>query len=572
MTVQADIDPLIASGACVAGKPCYELGPTEPTTGWLESKHSRAGIDGGSSLHGFTLQACGACHTTGWDTNLPASNKGFSALLGSYTNDFLFEGSDATIWEADLAAKNPVAAAVNNVQCGSCHGPTPSGTNHTASMSSKVCGTCHNGYDPQYEQWATSKHANLAGAIAEGPAHGRDQTHCGRCHFAQGYKLYAPAIASGNPDKLGNAAPAGAPSTALVTPILCGDGKPGTLPDPVKDTCLATQTTGLLTAQNIDAITCQTCHDPHSLEVRIKDSDTANGMLLAGGFKIYNAGSGALCASCHNSRNGIVGATVPNLNSGTPSVGGTPMQHNDATPLTSNSTNNFGGLGAPHEAAQADIYFAGNGYLLCNGGTASGACPMPAKPNFHADAHWFKDTCAECHVKRLSTATAGKPSNHTFTVDAGTCATCHGTSTMLADRQTIVTTKLAQYKTSLATVLNNAGITSVKCNGVVVDVTGQTITAVNVVSVNRVAGFDLTFGGAAGAQTQCTVDDVKAGATPVLYTAGTDKVYGKVAKSMYDYFLINNDGSGGVHNIPFVDAMLSVMSDATKLDSSGLPK
>jgi hypothetical protein len=28
--------------------PCYELGPTEPTTGWMESKHARAGIENGS--------------------------------------------------------------------------------------------------------------------------------------------------------------------------------------------------------------------------------------------------------------------------------------------------------------------------------------------------------------------------------------------------------------------------------------------------------------------------------------------------------------------------------------------
>ena len=63
-----------------------------------------------------------------------------------------------------------------------------------------------------------------------------------------------------------------------------------------------------------------------------------------------------------------------------------------------------------------------------------------------------------------------------------------------------------------------------------------------------------------------------AGTTSVLWSAGTgtDKVYGKVAKSMYDYALIKNDNSGGVHNIPFVDAMLDAM--VNHLDSPGLPK
>jgi hypothetical protein len=566
--------------------PCYELGPTEPTTGWLESKHGRAIIDGASNTH-FSLQACGGCHTTGFDNNLPATNVGFSAVLGSYANDFLFEGSDATLFLADLAAKDAAAAALVNVQCTSCHGPTPNNPNHTASMSSKICGTCHNGHDPQYEQWATSKHANLADAISEGPAHGRDQTHCGRCHFGQGYFLYATAIVSGNPDRLGNAAPVGAPTTALVTPLLCSDYAPTAPKAPATwsaDACPTTQNTGLVTAQNIDAITCQTCHDPHSLEVRIKDADTANGMLLAGGFKIYNAGSGALCASCHNSRNGIVGATAPNWNSTpvTTSVGGTPTQHNDATPLTSNTTNNFGMTG-PHRAAQADVYFAGNGYLLCNGGTASGTCPMPTMANPHQNPSYFADTCAECHVKRLSTATKGTPSNHTFTVDEGTCAGCHGTgTTFIASRKIVVNRMLGEYGTSLTNVLKGAGITLVngQLNGavdtstppkaVLADYTvASTITKV-AVSGDRPLTLDITFSNG-DVVASCSIDKIMSGATPVLYsTPGSDKVYGKVAKSMYDFALINNDGSYGVHNIPFVDAMLNAM--VNNLDSPGLPK
>ncbi len=619
----------VAPGAQTAAG-VFELGPTEPVTGWKESKHARAGIDGGSSTH-FTLQACGACHTTGWDTNLPATNVGFSAVLGSYTNDFLFEGSDAKIWEADLAAKNPAAALLNNVQCGSCHGPTPNSPNHTASLSSKVCGTCHNGYDPQYEQWATSKHANLAVAIGEGPSHGRDQTHCGRCHFGQGFFLYAQAIKSGNPDKLGNAPPVGAPATARTSPLLCGDGKAAA----TTDSCLTTQTTGLVTAQNVEAITCQTCHDPHSLEVRVKGSDTANGMLLAGGFTISNAGSGALCAACHNSRNGIVGAIAPNLNTSVVSVGGTPMQHNDATPLTSA---NFG-TGGPHSAAQADVYFAGNGYLLGQ--------PMPTRPNIHADRTWFPDTCAECHVKRLSTATKGKPSNHTFTPDDGTCAGCHGTITWIEDRKTLVTTKLAAFNASLTTVLKSAGITkmtgdktaaigalskaattstvtatlanhglttgnSVKftfdktdaafksgtyavtvvdantftfddtlvsaggaSNTVTTavnfayDVTGLVITAV---AANG-SSLDFTFASGSTSITKAALDSIVNGTTPILYTLGADgttKTYGNVVKALYDAQLITNDRSAGIHNLLFVDAMLDAM--VNHLDLGGAVK
>lgn len=557
----------------VNGQNSFELGPTEPVIGYKESKHARAGIDGGSNTH-FSIQACGGCHTVGYERNLPG-NKGFSDVLGSYTNDFLFEGGDPTIWEADLAQKNPAAALLNNVQCGNCHGPTPKNPNHTASMSSRICGTCHNGHDPQFEQWSTSKHANLSDAVTYALGHGgRDQTYCARCHLGQGYFMYVKALVSGNPDKLGNAAPAGAPSTALVTPLLCSDAVTST-----NNACPTTQTTGLLTAQNVDAITCQTCHDPHSLEVRIKDADTANGMLVAGGFKVTNAGAGAICASCHNTRNGIVGAVSPNLNTGVVSTGGTPMQHNDATPLTSNTSNNFGMTG-PHTAAQADVYFAGNGYLLCNSGTASGACPMPTTPNPHANATYFADTCAECHVKRLSAATAGTPSNHTFAVDEGTCQNCHGAGvTYIASRQVIVNRMMGEYLVSLANVLRGAGVAVV--NGKLgTATTAADYTVTSAISSVAVSGgymgitLDFTFSNG-DVVTGCSVNNIFADAAktiPVLWSAGTgtDKVYGKVAKSMYDYQLITNDGSFGAHNIPFVDAMLNAM--VNNLDSPGLPK
>ena len=94
------------------------------------------------------------------------------------------------------------------------------------------------------------------------------------------------------------------------------------------------------------------------------------------------------------------------------------------------------------------------------------------------------------------------------------------------------------------------------------------------VSGGRPITLDITFANG-DVVTGCSVDKIFADAaktTPVLWSAGTgtDRVYGKVAKSMYDYQLITNDGSFGAHNIPFVDAMLKAM--VNNLDSPGLPK
>ena len=69
----------------------------------------------------------------------------------------------------------------------------------------------------------------------------------------------------------------------------------------------------------------------------------------------------------------------------------------------------------------------------------------------------------------------------------------------------------------------------------------------------------------------CSADDVYSGTTPTLYTlSGNVRTYGKVVKSIYDYLLIHNDRSNGVHYPAFVDAMQDAM--VNHLDSVGLPK
>jgi hypothetical protein len=312
-------------------------------------------------------------------------------------------------------------------------------------------------------------------------------------------------------------------------------------------------------------------------------------------------------------------------------ISGVPTQHKDSVPLTSA---NFG-MTAPHAAAQADVYYAGNGYLL---GTTA-----PAEPNYHQDPNWFPDTCAECHVKRFTAATQGKTvANHTFKVDANTCVSCHGAGVELSYREAYVNDRLLVYKLVLAQVLKGAGITAVGqlktvavggltkpdgssivtatlaghgyVNGTfaavsvnsadsgfrsgtylisVVDAstftfndtranaTGATIATNNTSTVN--GSFDVTGLGALTAAevtgerpltlkltfgptvlTASNVDFMLSGTTPTLYSgslSGGTRTYGKVAKSMYNWGLITLDASYGVHNIPWVDAMLAAMID-----------
>jgi Carboxypeptidase regulatory-like domain/Divergent InlB B-repeat domain len=572
----------VAPGLCDANGANCELGPTKPAIDWKKSKHAGILIDGGSGTH-YT-SSCLPCHTLGYD---PAMNNGgwddiAAAQVPPYTlPDFPFEGTDSQIYFKNVPTAVQV---VSNVQCENCHGPAQAGPDHTASLNSRTCAFCHDGgHHGLYSQWKQSGHANLAVAQSEGPSHGRDQTHCGRCHFAQGFMTYVDAIKSGNPDKLGNPPPSGAPAGALTTGILCSPAA-----TKAADTCPNGQQAGLITNENVEAISCQTCHDSHSLELRISGDDSKTGLLLAGGFKVTNGGSGTICSVCHNSRNGVVGALSPNPNnSGAPYAGiaGAATQHNDATPLTSDSkTIPAGtapaavfGMTGPHTAAQADVYYGGNGYLLGQ--------PMPTRPNIHADPTWFPDTCADCHVKRFTkaTAAAGTVVNHTFGVDDNTCASCHGTNTWIEDRNTLVTAKLAAYQVSLATVLKGASITLVngQLNGavdasvppkpVLADYTlGANTVKTVAVSGDRPLTLDITFSNG-DVVAGCSIDKIMSGATPTLYTvSGTVNTYGKVAKSMYNFALIKNDNSFGIHNLMFVDAMFDAM--VNHLDSTGLPK
>jgi hypothetical protein len=573
----------------------------EVVTEWQGSKHNHIVIDGMGGTH--YSSTCLPCHTVGF--NLGVANGGWDDVAAAQTPAyklpaFTFEGATADLQFATM----PTAVQnMSNIQCQNCHGPaqiagTATASAHSASSNASVCGSCHDGGTHGiYSQWKTSGHARLDGAQNEGPLHGADQTHCARCHYAQGNTSYRAQLAAlGNPDKFDTvsgpviAVPAGLVKPAntstragnvnvvitLTTPVavnqtrwyltysasdvgpmtngnkaatVSANGLTVTIQEPAAGSSPAYTTVGSatmqattfpapvnITADNVETVGCQTCHNPHSLEMNVPEDQA---LPLAGGFTIPAGGSGATCAMCHNSRNGM--------------IKGVPTRHIDTVALTSA---NFG-MTAPHSAAQADVYYAGNGYLL---GT-----PAPARSNPHQNPVFFKDTCAECHVKRFSAAAGGTVANHTFGVDKETCVGCHGVGTELISRETKVEDRLTVYKMVLAKVLNKAGITTVngKLNGATTaaDYTvasGVTISSVNV-SGDRPLTLDLKFSNGA-AVTGIALDKVMSSGTPTLVTvSGSVTTYYKVAKSVYNYALIENDKSFGVHNIPWVDAMLDAM-------------
>jgi hypothetical protein len=180
-----------------------------------------------------------------------------------------------------------------------------------------------------------------------------------------------------------------------------------------------------LRTDNVQPQTCATCHPVHNPgkqsglvgNIVILRGDYQSGgafdgttPLLPAGFQANGVGKGALCITCHNSRNGGSGATA--------------TLHEDGDP-------NFGALTAysgPHEASQGDVLMGRNAYYF--------ASPVAGEdlnlPGFvkvpqlgQRSRHSFlADSCVTCHLEKAPTdptlgyppGSAGAGTNHTFAI------------------------------------------------------------------------------------------------------------------------------------------------------------
>jgi hypothetical protein len=337
-------------------------------TPWQMSGHAEIFVQNIDNPNGHWSAGCASCHTVGYDT--AADNGGFDEVMAA-------EG-----WEvphghvgnfAHMLEDYPGTARMANIQCENCHGPQNSDA-HTVgaarqNISSDLCGSCH-GEPPRhgrYQQWVGSGHGNLELTLEEATIEARGGTagHCGRCHSAQGF------IAWTKQDDLTQRIQ-GADGNATVEEL----------------TALG------MTEESVWSVTCVTCHDPHYVGKSSGEPNTASlrvegeTSLLPAGFKAVAVGRGALCMTCHNTRNGA---------------------HNDTVGGPS-------GYRAPHTAAQADVLMGENAFFVTTG--------------VRGDHSFIEDTCTTCHMvftqppAEFSYNLGG--TNHAFEADMAICADCHG--------------------------------------------------------------------------------------------------------------------------------------------------
>jgi len=522
------------------------------------------GIAGGEGGH--YSGSCIGCHTTGY--NLAVSDNGFDDVATSWQWSFPNLNTSSTYAAGvpatpNLTAWNAMPAAVKQyvgMQCESCHGPMGEHLARSAAAPKgeyaiDACAVCHDkptNHDKVY-LWRKSKHSDMETAVSEGAGTTNSPSNsCNRCHSAQGFAQYMAQLQGTLTYPDGKAVPAFG----------------GVLLDPTStETAPVGATAGFLiglgiTPATVQPQTCQACHDPHTTQLRVSGSvvdQNKNLVTLPAGFTVSGAGNGAICFVCHNSRNGARNdfATV---------VSGEPQFYNNPLPGAAQSTGLQTSIGGPHEANQGDVLMGVNAFW------------MPASnPSKHLAV---ADTCAGCHMKIFPAGLTGSNTNHTFTIDTTSCATCHGSEVDGAGIQA----QFATASTALGNALSAAAIAPVQAGSYVkgksqtVQIVPSNIASIQFVS-GRSPGFVITFTAAinnpdatsgqvtslGSANSPYTIANFysDAGVTPIF-----DQLSGRVAKANWNYSLVTQDGSQAIHNPTFVFGVISAtntgLADTTK--------
>jgi hypothetical protein len=477
---------------------------------WAASGHAHIFSQNITTPNNHYSEACLPCHTVGFD--LKASNNGADdqSDYQAFLDSGLLHNTSATAWTTVLQ-DYPNFARMTNIQCENCHGPngpshfTPGSSQTRNTFSSEVCGSCHG--EPQrhgrYQQWQLSGHGNFELAIEEGT-----DGNCGRCHSGQGFVWWSTQLYD----------------TTKTVP---------------EDQLAALG----MTEEQVQPQTCQTCHDPHDVGTTSGDANdatvrvTGDTPTLLAGFAATNLGRGAICLMCHNSRRGL---------------------RNDANPPTDYRT--------PHAPTQADNLMGQNAFFVT----------VPQRSP-HASV---KDSCAGCHMDKtpppadLSYQLGG--TNHQFNASINICSECHTDKDGAAIQsafETAMTSLEETIEAAAITKLNGLSTIKVRARDPETGLYSSSTAANANVTINTATnpikeleissmGFNFTLttpititwvtstGEEAGTTTTATffssLESIQDGTGAVVYAKTSNMV-----KAIWNYALLNQDLSKGVHNPGF---------------------
>ncbi|HEY5959880.1 MAG TPA: hypothetical protein VIV60_25170, partial [Polyangiaceae bacterium] len=382
----------------------------------------------------------------------------------------------------------------------------------------------------RFQQWQLSGHSNYALALEEGTVESRAPSstsagagHCGRCHSAQGFVNW---VAQGD-----------------LTQYLQGaDKTPGAWATGAELTAMG------LTNASVHPQTCATCHEAHLQGTTSSEPNTATvrldgdlGMTPAG-FDAPGVGHGAICIACHNTRNGA---------------------HNDLIVPGATFT-------TPHAPAQGDVLMGENAYFVA--------------PGARGPHSYITNTCTNCHMQLtpppelLSYSQTG--TNHSFKAEMTICANCHGEfdgGSMQAVMEKNMGKLLVKIQDGIKARMNAANVVWVRARNTATGAySSSSSTSANLMldtSVNPVKSVVLSGTTATVTLTSAISDTWSTPGTPIgitsfsvalsvlkvdngsLTAAGAGLVVPTTTnlyRAIWNYSLVTNDGSKGVHNPSFV--------------------
>jgi predicted CXXCH cytochrome family protein len=585
---------------------CHTLGwsnaataESNPLNGGFTYEMTQAGVDGG---------------TWSWPASITAADGG-PMVPGAYES-----------LVANFPKLAPLAGIQCENCHGPAQGPAQSHPglltmyNARVDWSAQLCASCHQENNNHYfpSQWGPSNHGNVEVAVQRASVESKASTYgggadpqsgaqfCARCHSAQGFVQYLRLLQNGaydrydfitTDDKKLAAGGGNAPTTAYLSSIG-------------------------LNAGQVQPQTCVSCHDPHSngafgaagvdcsqeanygniacTQLRVYDSLPG---LPSGQGAISGVGAGAICMACHNGRNG---------------------EHTDVrdqspyaeTPHDSTATEALFGFNAyfvseynpsPHLAIQ-DTCVGCHVKLPTSAETAAG---QTGNHGFATDL----SICSNCHgsagvdgagiqaqvaseLSALSSLVANKEINDITNLNAtsggdlGLCvrvssisnATCTGGSCASSQVPTAVPFPIAPSNVWLppgtikSVTLSGGPSTSVtlnlNSNALSIpyydpqQITKQVGTLSSPTKITVAIYTIMAGSGGASGSTGCGMSAAPAFASNVQTVQGTPYagyVYlpsTTTAKAIWNINMLNNEGSGGIHNFPWTTAVLNATTQA----------
>jgi len=454
-------------------------------------------------------EGCFPCHTVGFDPDVDNGGIDDADDYGDFLAAGLIGNPNADNWTTVLN-EYPDTARFANIQCENCHGPMWGSHDGERSLllSADVCASCHG--EPlrhaRFQQWQLSRHANYALAVDMGGS-----GNCSRCHTGNGFLAWLP--------------------------VLLGD-EPGDPLDNVEVTWTADET---------HPQTCATCHDPHAIGTTTGVDNNATVRIsgdtppLIAGFTATDVGRGAICMTCHNTRRGA---------------------RNDDTFAETSTTDP---ARVPHGGAQADMLMGQNAYLVAVGARGGhskteGSLSVP-------------DTCATCHMEKtpppdlLSHNQGG--TNHTFFASPDICGTCHFGSLTAKFVQDPVEDMLNQLQGLQEDAILDL-ITALTGLGLIIDL-DEEAQITDAAEVQEIVfgeyrgrqSITVTLPGGTFGPIRMNDVGVIADGTPIgeLY----DFADPRVIKAGWNWNLVHNDGTLGVHNPVFTFNVLDASVEALQM-------